>query len=181
MPEARQTDTQAPWAAPSGAPAAQSGTTGRAAEAAESAQVGAGQAGAAPRPQAAAARGFRQRPIPLRPLSVLELIDGAVGALPSVPRFLLLRACAVVAGSGAVALALTWWLNRSISALVREHASWQSTDLFGYPTIKYAPAVGERISLCTTEILIAVVCSGFAATVLAGDRKSTRLNSSHVD
>jgi hypothetical protein len=169
MPEARQSDTEVPWAAPSAAPAsrnpqvaaAQAADSGRAGTASGTgAGIGAG--------QQPAARGFRQRPIPLRPLSVLELIDGAVGAVSSVPRFLLARAAAVIAGSAAAALALTWWLNRSISGVVRQHPSWESTDLFGYPTENYAPALGERIALTTTEILIAVVCSGFAATVLAG-------------
>lgn len=173
MPEARQSDTEVPWAAPSAAPAtrnpqvadARAADGGRAGAASgPSAGNGAG-TGAAQQP---AARGFRQRPIPLRPLSVLELIDGAVGAVSSVPRFLLARAAAVITGSGAAALALTWWLNRSISGVVRRHPSWESTDLFGYPTEKFAPALGERIALTTTEILIAVVCSGFAATMLAG-------------
>jgi hypothetical protein len=99
---------------------------------------------------------------------VLELIDGAVGAIGAVPRFLLLRAAAVVTGSAAVALALTWWLDRSISALVRQNPSWPSTDLFDEPVTKYAPSLGERWCLVTAEVLIAVVCSGFAATVLAG-------------
>ena len=154
MPEAGQTDTGAPWAMPSAPPPTAPAPPANG----PSEQL---------RPSAPG-RGFRQRPIPLRPLSILELIDGAVGAVSAVPRFLLLRATAVVTGSGAVALALTWWLDRSISALVRQNPSWQSTDLFGYPTTSYAPSFGERVSLCTTEILLAVVCSGFAATVLAG-------------
>jgi hypothetical protein len=99
---------------------------------------------------------------------VLELIDGAVGAIGAVPRFLLLRAAAVVAGSGAVALALTWWLDRAVSTLVQQNPSWQSTNFFDEPVTRYAPSVGERWCLVTAEILIAVVCSGFAATVLAG-------------
>lgn len=169
MPEARETDTQAPWAAPSAAPAALGAEVSPGPVAGAQGAVGGarGQVGGGSG-QRQAARGFRQRPIPLRPLSVLELIDGAVGAVPSVPRFLLLRAAAVTAASAAVALALTWWLDRAVSSVVRQHASWQSTDLFGYPAVKYAPALGERIALCTTEILIAVACSGFAATVLAG-------------
>ncbi|MBR7827404.1 hypothetical protein KDK95_13885 [Actinospica sp. MGRD01-02] len=115
-----------------------------------------------------APREFRQRPIPLRPLSVLELIDGAVGAIPSVPKAILARAAAVVTLSSAAALALTWWFNRMISQDVQAHPSWTSTDFFGDATVNYAPSTGEKICLVTTEILIAVVCSGFAATVLAG-------------
>jgi hypothetical protein len=101
-------------------------------------------------------------------MSVLELIDGAVGAVPAVPRFLLLRAAAVVTGSAAAALALTWWFNRTISAIVQANPTWTSLDMFGDQMTDYAPSTGERVALITTEVLIAVVCSGFAATVLAG-------------
>lgn len=172
MPEVGRADPGPAWAPPSPAAAAEPAAARRPdspaqaalqSPAAAAARVGTARADAAQR-----GRGFRQRPIPLRPLSVLELIDGAFGAVAAVPRFLLVRAAAVVAGSGAAALALTWWLDRAISTLVREHPSWPSTDLLGYPTTDYAPSLGERIALCTTEILIAVVCSGFAATVLAG-------------
>jgi hypothetical protein len=99
---------------------------------------------------------------------VLELIDGAVGAIPSVPKAILLRAAAVVTASSAAALGLTWWFNRMIGQTVQQHAVWYSTDFFGNQDTNYAPSAGESISLATTEILIAVVCSGFAATVLAG-------------
>lgn len=99
---------------------------------------------------------------------MLELIDGAVAAVPAVPRFLLLRASAVVTGSAAAALALTWWFNRMVGGLVQAHPVWTSTDLLGDLSTDYAPSTGERIALVTTEVLIAVVCSGFAATVLAG-------------
>jgi hypothetical protein len=181
MPEAGQTDTGASavavptaappttvpsptaepatsWAAPSGPSAPSPADPVAGPRAAASGQAGSGPSG----------RGFRQRPIPLRPLTVLELIDGAVGAVGAVPRFLLLRAAAVIAGCAAVALALTWWLDHSVSSLVRQNPSWPSTDLFGDPITKFAPSLGERWSLATAEILIAVVCSGFASTVLAG-------------
>ncbi|MBR7831990.1 hypothetical protein KDL01_01890 [Actinospica durhamensis] len=113
-------------------------------------------------------REFRQRPIPLRPMTVLELIDGAIGALPTLPRFLLVRAAAVITACGAVALALTWWFNRAVSTAVQAHPMWISTNLIGDTVASFAPSKGERVSLVTTEILIAVVCSGFAATVVAG-------------
>jgi hypothetical protein len=98
---------------------------------------------------------------------VLELIDGAVGAVPSVPRALLARAAVVITGTAAAALALTWWFNRMIGSLVQANPSWISTDYFGEQSLKYAPSSGTRISLVTTEVLFAVVCSGFAATVRA--------------
>ena len=158
MPEEARIDTGQPWVSPSEPP----GTAPPAARPAPGVQPAATPAGRRPR------REFRQRPIPLRPLSVLELIDGAVGAIPSVPRSVLLRAAAVVGASAAGALALTWWFNRAISEVVQANASWTSTDFFGNPYTQYAPSTGERFSLVTTEVLIAVVCSGFAATVLAG-------------
>jgi hypothetical protein len=101
-------------------------------------------------------------------MSVLELIDGAVGAVPAVPRFLLLRAGVVVTGSAAAALALTWWFSRMVGGLVQANPEWTGTDAFGYTTIDYAPSTGEKVAVVTTEVLIAVVFSGFAATVLAG-------------
>jgi hypothetical protein len=161
MPEEAGIDTAAPWAAPS-VPAS-NGPSGTGIQAAAAAAAAPGSAA-----RSTAPREFRQRPIPLRPLSVLELIDGAVGAIPSVPKAILARAAAVVTLSSAAALALTWWFNRVISQDVQAHPSWTSTDFFGDVTVNYAPSTGETISLVTTEILIAVVCSGFAATVLAG-------------
>lgn len=161
MPEAGQTDSDVAWTSPSAAP-----STGRL----NSNPLPGGVRPAAA-PPAAAARGgggFRQRPIPLRPLSVLELINGAVGAVPAVPRFLLLRATVVVSGSAAAALALTWWFNRMVGGLVQADPVWTGTDIFGDTTTEYAPSTGEHVALVTTEVLIALVCSGFAATVLAG-------------
>jgi hypothetical protein len=163
MPEEAGIDTGQPWVSPSEPP----GTTSPAAR-----PTGVAESPISPlrtpNTQRRPRREFRQRPIPLRPLSVLELIDGAVGAVPSVPRALLLRAAAVVTASAAVALALTWWFNRAVSEVVQANPTWTATDFFGNPYIEYAPSVGEKISLVTTEVLIAVVCSGFAATVLAG-------------
>ena len=160
VPEAGQTDTDAAWTSPSAAPPTGSIDSNP--------PPGGLRPVAAARPLAPRTGAFRQRPIPLRPMTVLELIDGAVGAVPGVPRFLLLRAGAVVTASAAAALALTWWFDRMVGGLVRAHPVWTGTDIFGDPTTQYAPSAGEKISLVTTELLIAVVCSGFAATVLAG-------------
>ncbi|HET9171857.1 MAG TPA: hypothetical protein VFN97_20640 [Actinospica sp.] len=154
MPEEAEIDTGLPWAAPSAS----------ASNGARSTAISA----ASPAARTAAPRDLRQRPIPLRPLTVLELIDGAVGAIPSVPKAILLRAAAVVTLSSAAALALTWWFNRLIGHEVQANPSWSSTDFFGSQYTNYAPSAGATISLVTTEILIAIVCSGFAATVLAG-------------
>lgn len=154
MPEEARIDTGEPWASPSASAQGSPAIT----------PVSAAPAAARP----SAPREFRQRPIPLRPLTVLELIDGAVGAIPSVPKAILIRAGAVVTGSAAAALALTWWFNRMIGQTVQAHPTWTSTDFFGDLYTNYAPSAGESVSLVTTEILIAVVCSGFAATVLAG-------------
>jgi hypothetical protein len=176
LPEAEQTDTGLPWASPSAAPPAGpsgptpaqvNGVPGGGAAVNGGPPGGGAQRGGAARP-APRRGGFRQRPIPLRPMSVLELIDGAVGAVPAVPRFLLLRAAAVVTGSAAAALALTWWFNHAVSSVVQANPTWTSLDMFGDPVTDYAPSNAEHIALITTEVLIAVVCSGFAATVLAG-------------
>jgi hypothetical protein len=162
MPEEAGIDTGLPWASPS-APTP-SGPPNAAISVAAPAVASVPSSASKP----AEPREFRQRPIPLRPLTVLELIDGAVGAIPSVPKAILARAAAVVTASSAVALALTWWFNRLIGHDVQAHPMWTSTDLFGNLNTNYGPSTGARISLVTTEILIAVVCSGFAATVLAG-------------
>jgi hypothetical protein len=160
MPEEARIDAGQPWVSPSGPP----GTASPAARPAGGAESPISTATTQRRPR----REFRQRPIPLRPLTVLELIDGAVGAVPSVPRALLLRAAAVVTASAAAALALTWWFNRAISGVVQANPSWTALDFFDNLYTQYAPSAGEKFSLVTTEVLIAVVCSGFAATVLAG-------------
>jgi hypothetical protein len=55
-----------------------------------------------------------------------------------------------------------------VSTAVQAHPIWTSTDLFGNVQANMAPSASERFCLVTTEILIAVVCSGFAATVIAG-------------
>ena len=166
MPEEARIDTGRPWVSPS-APPGTASPAARPANGAESPAAPASSSSSATT-QRRPRREFRQRPIPLRPLTVLELIDGAVGAVPSVPRALLLRAAAVVTASAAVALAVTWWFNRAVSEVVQANPSWTATDFFGNPYTDYAPSVGEKVSLVTTEVLIAVVCSGFAATVLAG-------------
>ena len=158
MPEEARIDTGQPWVSPSQA----SPSTAPTPDAPRPESV----PGAVAQPRVR--RVFRQRPIPLRPLTILELIDGAMGAVPSVPKAILVRAGAVVTASSAAALALTWWFNRAMSQAVQAHPSWTSTDFFGNQYTNYAPSVGEQVSLVTTEILIAVVCSGFAATVLAG-------------
>jgi hypothetical protein len=158
MPEEAGIDTGLPWASPS-APTPSGPPTA-------AISVAAPAVPSASKPPAP--REFRQRPIPLRPLTVLELIDGAVGAIPSVPKAILTHAAAVVTASSAAALALTWWFNRLIGHDVQAHPVWTSTDFFGNLNTNYAPSAGARICLVTTEILIAVVCSGFAATVLAG-------------
>ncbi len=162
MPEEAGIDTGLPWASPS-APTPSGPPTAAISVAAPAVSSASSSASKPPAP-----REFRQRPIPLRPLTVLELIDGAVGAIPSVPKAILTRAAAVVTASSAAALALTWWFNRLIGRDVQAHPVWTSTDVFGNQNTNYAPSAGARICLVTTEILIAVVCSGFAATVLAG-------------
>lgn len=160
LPETPGTEAVRPWASPSAAVTAEVRTDPVAVAAAAGGRTAARRSGRL--------REFRQRPIPLRPMTVLELIDGAVGAVPSVPRFLLVRAALVISGFGAAAFALTWWLNRTVATTVQAHPVWVTTDLFGDSELRYAPSGSEQVSLVTAEILIAVVCSGLAATIVAG-------------
>jgi hypothetical protein len=159
MPEIPGTEAARPWTSPSGTAVSPPRT-----DAAAPARLGA--AGSARVP--GRRREFRQRPIPLRPMTVLELIDGAVGAVPTLPRFLLVRAALAISALGAVAFALTWWFNRAVATMVRAHSISTGTDWDGNVQFHLAPSNSERVSLVTTEILIAVVCSGFAATVVSG-------------
>ncbi|WP_157436472.1 hypothetical protein [Actinospica robiniae] len=167
LPETPGTEAARPWASPSA-----SATAGIRASADPSglAAPAAGAAASTDRAslRPARRREFRQRPIPLRPMTVLELIDGAVAAVPSVPRFLLVRAGLVVSGFGALAFALTWWVNRVVASAVRAHPMWSTVDFDGQNEFHLAPSGSEKFCLTTTEILIAVVCSGFAATIVAG-------------
>src|SRR6185312_9339351 len=118
LPETPGTEAVRPWASPSAAVTAEVRTDPVAVAAAAGGRTAARRSGRL--------REFRQRPIPLRPMTVLELIDGAVGAVPSVPRFLLVRAALVISGFGAAAFALTWWLNRAVATAVQTHPVWVS-------------------------------------------------------
>lgn len=165
MPDIPGTEAARPWASPSAtATTPQRAATGLSSAAPVSARP---EASGSPR-RPVRPRVFRQRPIPLRPMSVLELIDGAVGAVPTVPRFLLLRAAATIGAFGAAALAVSWWFDRAVGTAVRAHPVWSSNDIFGGEQFHFAPSASETACLFTTEVLIAVVFSGFAATIVAG-------------
>lgn len=165
MPDTPGTEAARPWASPS----ATATTTERtAAGRTSAAPVSARPEPSGPQRAPVRPRFFRQRPIPLRPMTVLELIDGAVGAVPTVPRFLLLRAAATIGALGAGALAVSWWFDRAVGTAVRAHPVWSSTGLFGDEEFHFAPSTSEKACLLTTEVLIAVVFSGFAATIVAG-------------
>jgi hypothetical protein len=108
------------------------------------------------------------RPIPLRPLTVLELIDGAVGSVRSLPRRLLFQAFGLVAGVGAVGVGLQWAFDAAISDSV--HANPAVTyDGYGDPMANPGGYTGSAgFSTFVVDALIPIVLSGFATTILAG-------------
>lgn len=119
----------------------------------------------APPPGAIPAEHTGTRPVPLRPLSVLELIDAAIGAVRSVPRLLLLRACGLVALVGVVGVGLQWAFDSAIADAVA--AQGTTVDDFGDPVYPgYSGAGG--FATFAVDMFIPIVLSGFATTILAG-------------
>jgi len=129
-------------------------------------------AAAAPRPAATRApqpRGHEGlRPIPLRPLSVLELIDGAIGAVRAVPPLLLGWASLLVVGLALADFTLTWIFNAAISAATRVHPVI-TTDGFNNTTVEYGKTTGAgTFGVVLVDGLLPIVCSGIAVSILAG-------------
>lgn len=108
------------------------------------------------------------RPIPLRPLSVLELIDGAIGAVRSVPVALLGWASVLVAALALADFAFTWVFDAAVAAATRVHPLI-TTDVFGNTIVQYGRTGGAgTFGLITVNALLPIVCSGIAVTVIAG-------------
>jgi hypothetical protein len=108
------------------------------------------------------------RPIPLRPLTVLELIDGAIGAVRAVPPALLGWASLLVTAAALADFALTWLFDAAVAAATREHPV-MITDAFDNTVVQYGRTIGAgTFGLVVVNALLPVVCSGFAVTILAG-------------
>jgi len=108
------------------------------------------------------------RPIPLRPLTALELIDGAIGAVRSVPTALLGWASILVVALALVDFAFTWAFDAAVGAATRVHPVI-ITDVFGNTIVQYGRTAGAgTFGLVVVHALMPIVCSGFAVTVIAG-------------
>jgi hypothetical protein len=154
-------EVSAAWVAPgSGAPADPFAAVGRPIEAAIGGPPTTGTAAAAER--------TGTRPLPLRPLSVLELIDAAVGAVKWVPRKLLIKAFSLVAGVGLIGVGLQWAFDSAIASSVAAHPT-TSVDIYGAPYSNPGAYSGSTgFSTFVVDALIPIVLSGFATTILAG-------------
>lgn len=108
------------------------------------------------------------RPIPLRPLSVLELIDGAIGAVRSVPAALLGWATVLVAALALADFAFTWVFDAAVAAATRVHPLI-TTDIFGNTIVQYGRTGGTgTLGLVMVNALTPIVFSGIAVTSMAG-------------
>ncbi|MGH6655680.1 MAG: hypothetical protein ACRDVE_10795, partial [Actinocrinis sp.] len=108
------------------------------------------------------------RPIPLRPLTVLELIDGAIGAVRAVPAVLMGWASALAAALALADFALTWLFDAAAAAGIRAHPLL-STDDFGNTYVEIGKTTGPAtFGIVVVRALLPIVCSGFAVTLIAG-------------
>lgn len=108
------------------------------------------------------------RPVPLRPLSVLELIDGAIGAVRAVPAAMLGWASVVVVASALADFVLTWLFDTAVASATRTHPVI-ITDDFGNTVVQYGRTQGAgTFGIFVVHALLPVVCSGIAVTILAG-------------
>ena len=168
-------DSAAPWAAPgpsapptrpqgfaTAAPAAERGSA--VGQALASRPAGAVAPGTAAKP----ARRTGTRPIPLRPLSVLEVIDAGVGSLRSSPRRVHLTALLVTAAICLLGFAGLWFFQHRLDLDIRQ-GSYTSTDFFGNATVYEGVADGTtNFGDFVTQALFVIVFSGMAATFTAG-------------
>jgi hypothetical protein len=169
-------DSAAPWAAPgpsapptrpqsfSAGPA-----TGRASAAPAAGAFPARPADpTAPAGAAKPARRTGTRPIPLRPLSVLEVIDAGVGSLRSSPRRVHVTALLVTIGICLLGLACLLLFQHRLNTDVR-NGRYTTTDFFGDSVVYVGAASGvTSFGKFLTDVLFAVVFSGMAAAFTAG-------------
>lgn len=108
------------------------------------------------------------RPIPLRPLGVLELLDGAVGAVRALRTGLVARASAVAGVCALVGLGVLWAFDAAMKSAIGIHPLI-TTDYFGLTTVQYGQTSTDAVfGAFAVSVLIPTVFCGFAATVVAG-------------
>ena len=108
------------------------------------------------------------RPIPLRPLSVIEVVDAGVGALRSIPRRVHLLAAAITVGLCLTGFGLLYLVQHIVDVKVSQ-GSYSSTDFFGDVTVYEGVASPTtNFGRFVLDVLFAVVFSGLAANIAAG-------------
>jgi hypothetical protein len=108
------------------------------------------------------------RPVPLRPLSVLELIDGAIGAVRAIPLALLGWTSLIVVAAALADFMLTWLFDAAVATATRTHPI-VGTDNAGNAYVEFGSTEGAgTFGLFVVHTLLPIVCSGFAVTILAG-------------
>jgi hypothetical protein len=168
-------ESMAPWAAP-GPPAPPTRPQAFGAASAGPAPGTAAPPGPGIQPPAAAlapapakpARRSGTRPIPLRPLSILEVIDAGVGSLRSSPRRVHELALTITAGTCLLGLAGFLLFEHQVDTAIT-HSSYTSTDFFGNTVVYEGIATSTtNFGRFLTELLFAIVLTGMAATFTAG-------------
>ncbi|HEV2636060.1 MAG TPA: hypothetical protein VGX23_12975 [Actinocrinis sp.] len=125
---------------------------------------------AAPAPPAPAkpARRLGTRPIPLRPLSILEVIDAGVGSLRASPRVVHLTALAVTFGICACGAVGFFFFQHELHLAIAQ-SSYTTTDFFDNSVTYVGVADGTtKFGEFVTDLLFAVVFTGLAASFTAG-------------
>lgn len=108
------------------------------------------------------------RPVPLRPLSILELIDGAIGAVRAIPPALIGWTSLIVAGAALADFVLTWLFDAAVATATRVHPVIDTDDA-GNAYAQFGKTEGAgTFGLFVVHALLPIVCSGFAVTILAG-------------
>ncbi len=108
------------------------------------------------------------RPIPLRPLGVLELLDGAIGAVRALGTGVIVRASAVAGVCALAGLGVLWAFDAAMKSAIRLNPL-TTTDDFGVTTVQYGQTSGAAaFGVFAVSVLIPAVFCGFAATVVAG-------------
>ncbi len=108
------------------------------------------------------------RPIPLRPLNALELIDGAIGAVRAVPTALLGWASLLVTALALADFAFTWVFDAAVAEAARVHPLI-TTDIFGTTIVRYGrTSDAGTFGLDVVNTFMPIVFSGIAVTVIAG-------------
>ena len=165
------TEVSAAWAAP-GAPAPTSpiaAAPGAPGAISPSGGAAGGTAGGGSLTTSDGVRGLEGvRPIPLRPLTVLELLDGSIGAVRALSSAVIARVSIATGVSALTGLGVLWAFYAAMRAAVRVHPNI-TTDDFGLTTVHYGEAGGAaKFGIFLVSALIPMVFSGFATTVAAG-------------